>query len=158
MFMMSTKKDKQTALVQVYYSALSIMVAHRGTGWLRSPYRRVQRVRRWCLSVRELGAAPPHRNQPSVVSAASGLSTRWDARASPRACSSASGQCNYKLHQFDDTSLKKKLNIINPFFVEQEQLHIWFIPEQRWDCILWPHSWWKTLCYTLFQHFSVFGL
>lgn len=69
-----------------------MLVAYRVTEWSRSPHRRVQKERKWCLSVKELGAALRLLSQPSVASAASGSSAWWDDKASPHACSSASGE------------------------------------------------------------------
>lgn len=80
----------------ILWRLLRIVHAHRGTGWLKSPCQRVRRERSWCLNVRELGAAPQRQSPPSAASAASGWSAWWDVRASPRACSSASGQYGCK--------------------------------------------------------------
>lgn len=80
----------------ILWRLLRIVHAHRGTGWLKSPCQRVRRERSWCLNVRELGAAPQRQSLPSAASAASGWSAWWDVRASPRACSSASGQYGCK--------------------------------------------------------------
>lgn len=144
----------------IYISELTLVNADRGTGWLRSPYRRARRERNWCLSVRELGAAPRRQSRRSAASVASGSSAWCDARASPHACSSASGQCVFKAPRFwcfiASEQIELTLTILR--FVSQEQLCVRFIPEQRWDRFLRPHTWWKTLCHTLFWHFSVFGL
>lgn len=162
--MASNRNFSSQVPFRTYYNIsvpfLSCVNACRATEWLKILCRRVQRGKSWCLSVRERGAAPQRQSQQSVASAASGWSAWWDARASPRACSTASGRCLFRDLNALFTYNKSKLTV-SLFFkhlVSQEQFCIWLLPEQRRDRLLWPNSGRKTFCHQIFWHLAVFSL
>lgn len=66
-----------------------LISTQRVTEWSRRILLRAQRGRRWCLNIRELGAAPLRRSRPSAASVASGWSAWCGVGLSPHAWLSA---------------------------------------------------------------------
>lgn len=114
------------------------------------------------------GAAPLSQSQLSVGSAGSGCSVWPGGGASPPACWTPSGSfvliniwTNQKVSSahtmFSYTYEICAVPSIHFFFFSwdfQEHVYFWQSPDQRRDCLLWPHTRRQTLCYEVLQHTS----
>lgn len=96
----------------------------------------------------EPGAAPPFQSRLSAGSVGSGCSVLPGGWALPPACWTQSGNVCLSMmceNNYSEMSSVPSIHILSLYF--QEHIYVRWSSDQRWDCLLRPHTWWQTLCY-----------